>query len=126
MKLRVFVTRDIPGVALEMLSNRCDVEVWPGEAPPAQNILLEKVRGIDGLFFTLTDRIDEQVLDAAGSSLKIISNYAVGFDNVDVEAATSRGIPVGNTPGVLTETTVPPGTTEYVAYPIIKKVFNRS
>lgn len=73
--------------------------------PPAREVLLQRVRGLEGLLSLLTDRVDAEVMDAAGPQLKVISNFAVGFDNVDVEAATARGIPVGNTPGVLTETT---------------------
>ena len=105
MKLRVWVTRDLPGRALALLSGQFEINVWPHMAPPPRESMLENVRGMDGVLCTLADRIDETVMDAAGSSLKVISNYAVGFDNVDVSCATARGIPVGNTPGVLTETT---------------------
>jgi lactate dehydrogenase-like 2-hydroxyacid dehydrogenase len=63
------------------------------------------VAGVEGLLALLTDRVDEELLDAAGPQLKVVSNFAVGFDNIDVPACTRRGIPVGNTPGVLTETT---------------------
>jgi glyoxylate reductase len=105
MKPRVFVTRNLPGPALDMLTNKTEAEIWPGDDPPPMNILLEKVRKIDGLLCLLTDPIGTQVLDAAGPTLKVISNYAVGYDNIDVAAATARSIPVGNTPGVLTETT---------------------
>ena len=68
-------------------------------------ILLEKVRGVDGLLSLLTDRVDDELLDAAGPQLKVVSNFAVGYDNIDVAACTRRGVAVGNTPGVLTETT---------------------
>ncbi|MDO9528469.1 MAG: D-glycerate dehydrogenase [Syntrophales bacterium] len=104
-KPRVFVTRLIPEAGLTMVRNACDAEIWPGDMPPPRNILLEKVRGTVGILPLLTDRIDGEVMDAAGNQLKIISNYAVGFDNIDIQAATDRGILVGNTPGVLTETT---------------------
>ncbi|HET7472523.1 MAG TPA: D-glycerate dehydrogenase, partial [Candidatus Limnocylindrales bacterium] len=67
--------------------------------------LLEAIRGCDGVLTLLTDRVDDEFLDAAGPALKVVSNYAVGFDNIDVAAVTRRGIPAGNTPGVLTETT---------------------
>jgi glyoxylate reductase len=104
-KPRVFVTRIIPEAGLKMVLDACDAEVWSDELPPPRDILLEKVRGVVGLLPLLTDRIDGEVMDAAGDQLTIISNYAVGFDNIDVQAATDRGILLGNTPGVLTETT---------------------
>ncbi len=105
MKPRVFVTRKLPGAAFEMLNNEADAEIWPSDDPPPHDVILNRVRRIDGLLCLLTDRIDSEVIDAAGPQLKVISNYAVGFDNIDVPAATARRIPVGNTPGVLTETT---------------------
>src|SRR5689334_12062179 len=79
--------------------------MWPDELPPPRPALLVGVAGCDGILTLLTDRVDDELLDAAGPSLRVVSNYAVGFDNVDVAACTRRGIPVGNTPGVLTETT---------------------
>ncbi len=88
-----------------MVRNACDAEIWPEDMPPPRNILLEKVSGKVGILPLLTDGIDGEVMDSAGKQLTIISNYAVGFDNIDVQAATDRGILVGNTPGVLTETT---------------------
>lgn len=102
---KVFVTRLIPEVGLALLRESCDVEVWPEELPPPREVLLQKVRGIDGLLCLLTDRVDATLLDAAGPTLKVISNYAVGYDNIDVKEATKRGIPVGHTPGILTDTT---------------------
>jgi len=104
-KPRVFVTRIIPDGGLDLIRQACRAEVWPGELPPPHSLLLDKVRGMAGLLSLLTDRIDAELMDAAGSGLKVISNMAVGYDNIDVAAATARGIPVGNTPGVLTETT---------------------
>lgn len=104
-KPRVFVTRIIPDQGLRLVQDFCDVDLWTDELPPARDVLLERVRGVDGLLSLLTDRIDGPVLDAAGSRLKVISNHAVGFDNIDVPAATARGIPVGNTPGILTDAT---------------------
>src|SRR5690242_7419523 len=80
------------------------MEVWQDELPPPREVILEKVKTIDGLLCLLTDKIDTEVMNT-GANLKVISNYAVGFDNIDIPAATERGIPVGNTPGVLTETT---------------------
>jgi glyoxylate reductase len=104
-KPKVFVTRAIPDRGLELLRQACDVQVWDGELPPPREVLLERVRGLDGLLSLLTDPVDAELMDAAGPGLKVISNYAVGYDNIDVAEATGRGIPVGNTPGVLTETT---------------------
>src|SRR6478752_335329 len=102
---RVFVTRRIPEAGLERLAASCDVEVWPDELPPGRQALLAAVAGCDGILTLLTDRVDDELLDAAGPQLKVVSNYAVGFDNIDVPAVTRRGIPAGNTPGVLTDTT---------------------
>ena len=102
---KVFVTRMIPEKGQSMVTDFCDAEVWPDELPPSRAILLERVRGIEGLLCLLTDRIDGEVMDAAGPGLKVISNHAVGVDNIDLPAATRRGIPVGNTPGILTNAT---------------------
>ena len=104
-KPKVFVTRAIPDRGLELLRQACRIEVWDGELPPPREVLLERVGGIDGLLSLLTDPVDAGLMDAAGPGLRVISNYAVGYDNIDVAEATGRGIPVGNTPGVLTETT---------------------
>ena len=104
-KPRVFVTRRIPAAGLDQILAACDAEVWPGDLPPPYQTLREKVATCDGLVSLLTDRIDGALIDAAGSSLKVISQMAVGYDNIDVQAARQRGIAVGNTPGVLTETT---------------------
>ena len=104
-KPRVFVARIIPSAGLDMVREYCEADVWPEELPPSREVLLERVRGVDGILSLLTDEMDGDVMDAAGQGLRVISNFAVGFDNVDVDAATRRGIPVGNTPGVLTDTT---------------------
>ncbi len=101
---KVFVTRKLPHVAWEELTRHVEVESWDEESPPPYDVLLEKARGKDGLLCLLTDQIDEELLEA-GSDLKVISQIAVGYDNIDVPAATARGIAVGNTPGVLTEAT---------------------
>ena len=102
---RVFVTRIIPDQGLRLIRECCDVDLWMDELPPSRDVLIEHARGVDGLLTLLTDRIDGEVMDAAGAQLKVISNHAVGFDNIDVPAATRRGIPVGNTPGILTDAT---------------------
>ena len=101
---RVFVTRKLPGDALERLAAEHDVEVWQERVPPPRAELLARAPGLEGLLTLLTDPVDAELIDAA-PKLRAISNYAVGVDNVDVEAATVRGIPVGNTPDVLTEST---------------------
>ncbi len=102
---RVFVARRIPDEGLGAILDATDADVWPDELPPPRPELLRRVAGCDGILTLLTDRVDGELLDAAGPGLRVVSNFAVGFDNVDVPACTARGIPVGNTPGVLTETT---------------------
>jgi lactate dehydrogenase-like 2-hydroxyacid dehydrogenase len=102
---RVYVTRVIPEGGLKLVRDACDAEIWEGELPPPREVLLEKVRGIDGLLPLLTDTVDAELMDAAGPQLKVVANYAVGYNNIDVAAATARSIAVGNTPGVLTDTT---------------------
>jgi glyoxylate reductase len=104
-KPKVFVTRIIRDKGLIPIKEFCQADIWPEELPPNREELLERVRGIDGLLCLLTDRIDAEVMDSAGPGLKVISNHAVGFDNIDIEVATARGIPVGNTPGILTDAT---------------------
>lgn len=104
-KPKVFVSRRLPEPALTRLHSACDAEVWPHEMPPDRETLFRKVAGVDGLLCLLTDPVGGELIDAAGDQLKVISNCAVGVDNIDLAAATARGIPVGNTPGILTETT---------------------
>lgn len=103
-KPRVFITRTIPEKPLKMIVAECEVIVWDAENPPPRPKLLDELALADGVVSMLTEKIDREALDAA-PKLRVISNYAVGYDNVDVEAASERDIPVGNTPGVLTETT---------------------
>ncbi len=103
-KPKVFVTRLIPEEGLAMVREATDMKLWEDELPPPHDVLLREVRDIDGLLSLLTDKIDAQLMDS-NSRLKVISNFAVGYDNVDIPAATERGIPIGNTPGVLTDTT---------------------
>jgi lactate dehydrogenase-like 2-hydroxyacid dehydrogenase len=104
-KPKVFVTRRILESGLKLVEAACDAQVWPDELPPSYDEILARVRGVDGLLCLLSDRIDAAVMDAAGPGLKVISSFSVGVDNVDVAAATARRIPVGNTPGVLTDAT---------------------
>ncbi|HNF93519.1 MAG TPA: D-glycerate dehydrogenase [Anaerolineales bacterium] len=105
MRPKVFVSRKIRDAGLNLVLEFCDAEVWDEEMPPTRDVLLEKVRGVDGYLSMLTDRVDAELLDTAGPQLKVVSNHAVGFDNVVVADATARGIPVGNTPGILTDAT---------------------
>ena len=104
-KPKVFVTRIIPNKGLDLVKDFCDVNLWEAAMPPRREELLRNARGVDGLLCLLTDKIDHEVMDAAGAHLKVISNLAVGFDNIDVNTATARKIPVGNTPDVLTDAT---------------------
>jgi len=94
------VTRKIPEKGLEKISMYYDVEVWPEYVPPPKEIILQKVKEVDALITLLTDPIDKEVLEKA-NRLRIISQYAVGIDNIDIETATRLGIYVTNTPGVL-------------------------
>ena len=104
MKPKVYVSRLLPKPAMDRIHSFCDAEVWEGELPPPREVLLEKVRNAEGLLSLLTDKVDAELMDKA-PKLKVVSNCAVGFDNIDVPEATRRGIIVGNTPGVLTDTT---------------------
>jgi glyoxylate reductase len=101
---RVFVTRRLPGEALDRLQAEHEVEVWDEPEPPPRVALRERVADVEGLLSLLTDVVDAELI-ASAPRLRAISNYAVGTDNVDVPAATARRIPVGNTPEVLTEST---------------------
>ena len=102
---RVFVTRRIPAAGLDRIVALCAADVWDEPLPPPRHVLLERVRGCAGLVTLLTETVDVELMDAAGVGLRVISNFAVGFNNVDVEEATRRGIRVGNTPDVLTDAT---------------------
>ena len=106
--MRVYVTRQVPGDALQMLNDDpaiTKVDVYPGESPVPRAELLQSVRGTDAILAILTERIDAELLDAAGPQLKIVANMAVGYDNITVPDATARRVAITNTPGVLTETT---------------------
>ena len=104
-KPKVFITRIIPDKGLDLVRDFCDVDLWTDEMPPSRAELLKHVQGIDGILSLLTDRIDGDVMHAAGEHVKVIRNHAVGFDNIDVSYATARNIPVGNTPEGLTDAT---------------------
>ena len=102
---KVYVTRLIPEEGLSMVLGACDAEVWEDDAPMPRDVLLDKIRGMDGLLSLLSDPVDAAIMDAAGAQFRVISNYAVGYDNIDITAANERGVLVCNTPDVLTETT---------------------
>ena len=102
---RVFVSRRISDDSLQRIVGQADADVWPDDLPPDRPELLRRVAGVDGFLSMVSDRVDEELLDQAGPQLKVVSNYGVGVDHIDVAACTRRGVAVGNTPGVLTETT---------------------
>lgn len=102
---KIFVTRQLPGSHLDRIGEVADVDVWPDSLPPSRDELLARVADCDGLLTLLSDRIDAEIMNAAGPNLKVISNYAVGYNNIDVAAAIDRDIRVGNTPDVLTDAT---------------------
>ena len=103
--LKVFVTRKMAQEAIDMLKTEgYQVEVWCDEMPPPREVMLEKARECDALLTLVTDKIDDELMGNA-PNLKVVANMAVGFDNFDVAAATKRGIPMSNTPEVLTKTT---------------------
>jgi glyoxylate reductase len=104
MKQKVYVTRHLPEAAWDELAEACNIEIWDEEFPPPYELLAAQIKDKEGLICLLTDQIDANLMDHA-PNLKVISQVAVGFDNIDIAAASERGIPVGNTPGVLTDAT---------------------
>src|SRR2546430_2401452 len=106
MRYNVYITRKIPAIGLEHIRKECGgFEVNPRDQAPSKQELIRKVRGKHAILSLLTDPIDAEVIQSAGPQLKVISNYAVGYNNIDVAEATKRKILVTNTPGVLTKTT---------------------
>jgi glyoxylate reductase len=103
-KPKIYVTRELPERGLNIIKKHFDAEVWPEYAPPPKNVIIEKAKNVDALASLLSDKIDAEVFNAA-PKLKIVSQLAVGFDNIDIAEATKRGIYVTNTPEVLTDTT---------------------
>jgi glyoxylate reductase len=103
-KPKIYVTRELPERGLNSIRKYFDVEVWPEYAPPPKKTIIEKAKNVDALASLLSDKIDAEVFNAA-PKLKIVSQLAVGFDNIDIAEATKRGIYVTNTPEVLTDTT---------------------
>lgn len=104
MSFSVFITRRLTPEAEEKLNAFCQAEYWPEETPPPYPVLREKTRHADGLICMLTDQIDSELINNS-ERLKAISQVAVGVDNIDLEAASLRGVPVGHTPDLLTEAT---------------------
>lgn len=103
-KPKVYVTREIPERGINLIKKYFDAEVWPEYAPPPKNVIIDKAKNVDALVSLLSDKIDAEVFDVA-PKLKIVSQIAVGFDNINIPEATKRGIYVTNTPEVLTDTT---------------------
>jgi glyoxylate reductase len=101
----VFASRRFPDRVREELERSFELDLHDSEWPPEREELLRRVAGKDGLMLMLTDRVDDELLDTAGSQLRVVANYAVGLDNVDLDACRRRGVVVANTPDVLTETT---------------------
>jgi len=104
MKPKVYVTRHLPEIARDELIKKCDAQIWDTDTPPPYEEILKHLPDKVGLLCLLTDRIDAALMDAA-PELKVISQCAVGYDNINIDAATARGILIGNTPGVLTDAT---------------------
>jgi glyoxylate reductase len=105
LKPHVFASRRFPERVRDELDRSFELDLWDSEWPPSREELLAHVRGCDGLMLMLTDRVDDELLDATGPQLRVVANYAVGFDNVDLDACSRRGVIVSNTPDVLTEAT---------------------
>jgi len=103
-KLKIYVTRQLPERGMKIIKKYFDTEVWPEYAPPPKKTIIEKAKNVDALSTLLSDKIDAEVFDAA-PKLKIVSQMAVGFDNIDLQEATKRGVYITNTPEVLTDTT---------------------
>jgi len=102
----IAVTRRLPAIATELLEGAgFTVRMHDADDPPSRGALLSLVDGADGIICLLSDRVDEALLDAAGPGLRVVANYAVGLDNVDLEACRAQGIAVAHTPGVLTDAT---------------------
>jgi len=103
-KYNIFITRKLPEPALELLKQKCNIEINPHDRILTKEEIIQGLKDKDGLICLLTDSVDAEII-FSNPDLKVISNYAVGYNNIDIKAATKRKIPVTNTPGVLTETT---------------------
>ncbi|WP_017382210.1 2-hydroxyacid dehydrogenase [Paenisporosarcina sp. TG-14] len=105
MKQKIYITRKLPDAVVDRLREICEVGMWDKEEEPVpREVLMKEIRDVDGILSMVSDSIDETLINQA-TQLKVISNMAVGYNNIDIKAATERGIMVTNTPGVLTETT---------------------
>ncbi|GFN81602.1 glyoxylate reductase/hydroxypyruvate reductase [Plakobranchus ocellatus] len=102
---KVFISRRIPEKARALIASQCDTVLWDKDDPPQRNEYLQRVNGINGLFCLLTDKIDSELLDAAGPSLKVVSTMSVGHDHIDSKECAKRNVVVGYTPGILTKAT---------------------
>jgi glyoxylate reductase len=102
---KIFITRIIPNPGLTLVNEHFHADSWTHELPPSRDELIKRSRGVDGILCTLTEKVDKELMDSIGSQLKVISSMSVGVDHIDVVEATKRKIPVGNTPGVLTDAT---------------------
>lgn len=103
--MKVFITRRIPEIGLNKIAMAADVDLWEEQLPPPRAELLRRIAGCHGVLTLLTETVDAEFFEAAGEQLKVVSNFAVGYNNIDVAEATRRGIRIGNTPGVLTDAT---------------------
>lgn len=101
---KVYVCHKIPEAGLNLLNGKVEYRCWDGDGPVPRNLLLKEISDVDGVITMLTEKVDSEFFDNA-PRVKVVSNYAVGYNNVDVEEATSRGVKITNTPGVLTEAT---------------------
>lgn len=102
---KIFITRLIPEPGLELIKKHFQPDVWTQDMPPTREQLIERVHGVDGLLCMLTEKIDLELIDSIGPQIKVISSMSVGVDHIDISSATARGIPIGHTPGVLTDAT---------------------
>jgi glyoxylate reductase len=105
MKKKVYLTRTIPEPALSILSKECDIVVNKKPSPPTKKEIIINIRNMDAILCTLSDTIDGEIMDAAGSNLKVISSYSTGYDHIDIEEANRRGIYVTFTSDVLADAT---------------------
>lgn len=105
MKPRVFVARRVAQRALDAIDAACEMDLWQDDDPAPREELLRRVRGVSGVLSTVTERIDAELMDAAGAGLRVVSQMAVGYDNIDIAAALARGVRVGNTPGAMVDAT---------------------
>ncbi len=103
--MKVFITRRIPEIGLNKIAMAADIDLWEEQLPPPRAELLRRIAGCHGVLTLLTETVDAEFFDAAGEQLKVVSNFAVGYNNIDVAEATRRGVRIGNTPGVLTDAT---------------------